>query len=88
MSGKHRILLSLLIDTYSFKGQANQLLHNYNAAMGDYNRLIQLAQYQNVDTDKLREYMALKSDLRQRIRQKTGQRCTSPLSATTMHTLM
>ena len=63
----------LLMEIYSIRGQANQNLKDYQSAHGDYNKLIELAQYEDLPTEKLCEYLAMRTSIRAHIRHNSTQ---------------
>ena len=60
-------LLNLLIQAYSCRGKANERLENFQKAYKDFDRLIELCQFQNLPTEKIFEYMSVRAALKSKI---------------------
>ena len=58
---KRKPLAALLIQAYSCRGRANEHLQDYWQALDDYNKLIELCQFQDLPTEKVFEYMNSRS---------------------------
>ena len=57
-------LSKVLIQAYSYRGKANQELNDYENAITDFGKLIELGQFQDLPTEKICEYMGQISQLR------------------------
>lgn len=44
-AGQNKVLTNLLIQAYSCRGHANELLQDYGQALSDYNKLVDLCQF-------------------------------------------
>ena len=58
---KRKPLASLLIAAYNCRGRANERLQDYQQALSDYNKLLELCQFQDLPTAKVFEYMTVRS---------------------------
>ena len=56
-----KTFVSQLIQAYSCRGKANQMLQDYEQALQDYNKLIELCQFQDLPTEKVFEYMTTRT---------------------------
>ena len=53
-----KTMAKILIQAYSHRGKANQELNDFENAIIDYNRLLELSQFQDVPTKQICEYMS------------------------------
>ena len=67
---KSKPLVSLLIQTYSCRGHANEMLQDYEQAYRDFNKLIELCQFQDLPTEKVFEYMTTLANIKSKLEAK------------------
>ena len=63
-------MAKILTQAYTHRGKANQELHDFENAIVDFNKLLELSQFQDVPTKQICEYMAQISQLKTSL--KTG----------------
>jgi len=53
LAGPNAALSSLLISAYNCRGHANEELQDYEQALSDYDKLLELCQFQDLPTKKV-----------------------------------
>ena len=61
-------LSKILALAYSYRGKANEELHDFEGAISDFGKLIELGQFQDMPTEKICEYMSQISALKASIK--------------------